>query len=134
MSSLISEVLSQVYSAVSQGEKAIDWSFNDTQIEGRGSDIFYILSCDEINLSNEVYHASTVRRRFMTMKIKCTAFAASDTAPLDIADSFQSQICDKLFESQLEISEVSCTDLSLNIDYDRLEMCAYITARFVYVY
>ncbi len=134
MSDLMSNVLSQVYSAVSKGTQEVDWSFNDTQIEGRGSDIFYILSCEEIKLLNEVYHSASVRRRFGSMKIKCSAFAAADTTPSAFSNSFQSQICDSLFESSLEISEVSCTNSSFNADYDRLEMCAYITVRFIYIY
>ncbi|MBQ7131296.1 MAG: hypothetical protein IJO29_01880 [Oscillospiraceae bacterium] len=134
MAGLISEVLAQVYTAVSEGSQAFDWSFNDTQVEGRNDDIFYILSCEEIEMSDEVYHSASTRRRFGTIKIKCNIFANPDINPSTLGDSFQSQICDKLFESSLEIAKVSCTNSSFNKDYDRLEMCAYISARFLYIY
>lgn len=135
MAGLFNSIIKTVYDAIANNtDSQIDWSWNGTEIEGRGDDIFYIISADSVSFDSECYQTSTCKYRKISATLKCDIFAPCDTQPLELCNCFENDICVQLFKSSLSVSEINHSAAKINPDYDRMELSSKVTVQSLYIY
>lgn len=132
---LFDSIVKTVYDAIAANtDSQTDWSWNGTEIEGRGDDIFYIISADSIAFENETYQTSSCRYRKISATLRCDIFAPCETDPKQLCDCFENDICAQLFKSSLAVTKIKHSAAKINPDYDRMELSSQITVQSLYVY